>query len=162
MRFGKRFLEDTIPQLFYFENRQANNPSHLQTTSENIVAKVFLIIKLSFMEIFLRFCIYVFKVFCCRVAVCGKGITSKRRMFEVNTETRLPCQGKQCNEESSKKYGKSLLLQVKLMKKVEKLWQIEKLPIMSNFSFCHNVFKSLLQTRQKASICGKVSSLIIF
>ena len=33
---------------------------------------------------------------------------------------------------------------------------MEKLLIMSNFSFCHSVFKFLLlQWRQKASICGK-------
>ena len=40
--------------------------------------------------------------------------------------------------------------------KLKTLWQKEKLLIMSNFSFCHNVFKShLLQMRQKASSSGK-------
>ena len=33
---------------------------------------------------------------------------------------------------------------------------MEKLLVLSNFSFCHNVFKSCLQQRrQKASVCGK-------
>ena len=41
-------------------------------------------------------------------------------------------------------------------KKLKKLWQMEKLLVLSNFSFCYKVFKScLLQWRQKASICGK-------
>ena len=36
------------------------------------------------------------------------------------------------------------------------LLQKEKLLVLSNLSFCHDVFKSrLLQTRQSASICGK-------
>ena len=36
------------------------------------------------------------------------------------------------------------------------LWQKEKLLVLSNFSFCHNVFKScLLQMLKNASSCGK-------
>ena len=39
---------------------------------------------------------------------------------------------------------------------------MEKLIIMSNSSFCQNVFKMcLLQTRQKASLCGKGLSIQI-
>ena len=40
--------------------------------------------------------------------------------------------------------------------KLKTLWQMEKLLLMSNFSFCFNVFKShLLQVRQNAFVCGK-------
>ena len=40
-------------------------------------------------------------------------------------------------------------------KKLKTKWQKEKLLVLSNFSFCHNVFKSCrLQRRQKRSICG--------
>ena len=54
------------------------------------------------------------------------------------------------------RYGKSQEMIVTLLKKVESLWQKEKLLIMSNFPFNHNVFKSrLLQTRQNASTSGK-------
>ena len=43
-------------------------------------------------------------------------------------------------------------------KMLKTLWQKVKLLILSNFSFCHNVFKSRLpqQRCQYASICGKV------
>ena len=41
------------------------------------------------------------------------------------------------------------------------LWQKEKLLIMCNFLFCHNVFTyRLLQGHQKASICGKGKSIL--
>ena len=41
-------------------------------------------------------------------------------------------------------------------KELKTLWQIEKLLILNNFSFCQNVFKShLLQSLQKASVCGE-------
>ena len=40
--------------------------------------------------------------------------------------------------------------------KLKPLWQKVKLLIMSNFTFCRNVFKSRLQQRrQKVSVCGK-------
>ena len=36
------------------------------------------------------------------------------------------------------------------------LWKKDKLLVLSNFSFCHNVFKSrLLQTNQNAYLSGK-------
>ena len=42
------------------------------------------------------------------------------------------------------------------MKRVEVVWQTEKLLVLSNFSFCHNFFKSrLLQWRRKASTSWK-------
>ena len=41
-------------------------------------------------------------------------------------------------------------------KNMKTLWQIEKLLILNNVSFCHDVFNSrLLQVRQNASIRGK-------
>ena len=40
-------------------------------------------------------------------------------------------------------------------KELKTLWQKNKLLVLSNFYFCHNVFKSrLLQMRQKSSECG--------
>ena len=43
------------------------------------------------------------------------------------------------------------------------LWQKENLLVLSNFFFCHNVFKSrLLQRRQEASVLGKGLILLTF
>ena len=42
------------------------------------------------------------------------------------------------------------------MNRVENVGQREKLFVLSNFSFCHNVFKRpLLHRHQKASVCGR-------
>ena len=47
-------------------------------------------------------------------------------------------------------------MRISLQKELKTLWQREKLLVLSNFSFCHDVFKSRqMQGRQKASICGK-------
>ena len=44
----------------------------------------------------------------------------------------------------------------KFSKRVETLWEQEKLLVMSNFSFSHNVFKRLvLQTRKNLGLFGK-------
>ena len=43
----------------------------------------------------------------------------------------------------------------KLSKRVETLWKKEKLPVTSNFSFSHSVFKRLVSPgRQKVLLCG--------
>ena len=54
---------------------------------------------------------------------------------------------------STKKYGHLYNCRYNYYEKFKTLWQKEKLLASSNFSYCHNVFKSrLLQVRHNASI----------
>ena len=124
-----------------------------QTISEIIVAKgeiahdeqfllllqcfqLYSIIIFSFKEIVFYIHLDVFKVICCRLVVCGKGFKHIKNIC-------------------CRRIWKSLQM-ISYWIQLKTLWQNSKLLNMSNFSFCHNVFRCrLLQRRQHLSVCVK-------
>ena len=59
-------------------------------------------------------------------------------------------------------FRNSLKMKEHLLNKVVNIVKKEKLIIMSNFSYCHNVFKSLLKRRKNAPVSGKELKLHFF
>ena len=88
--------------------------------------------------------------------VCGKGLRRCFQSYVLQIRLMVGRANPFPNVDTFRRILKTLWLHNNNWKRLKTLWQREKLLIMSNFSFCPNVFKSrLLQMRQKASLCGK-------
>ena len=79
--------------------------------------------------------------------MCGNGLT-------LSQTTNITCFQ---NEKSLQTTISNLMtIEKSSSNRLKTLWENEKLPVMSNFSFSHSVFKRLvLQTRKKQGLCGK-------
>ena len=96
-----------------------------------------------------------FNIVCCRIVVWGKGLNLSH--IQQICSRRL-CKHLDSNKVNLSKWTHTLTYWIDL----ETLWQKEKLLVLSNFFFCHKVFKSrLLQKHQKVSTWGKGLSTLV-